>query len=172
MCCEFFNRSKVRDLGAAAACRCCQCGSAVNAALDRVQLSIPSVNAAFGRVHDGQVLPNVNCATWVQRHAAGHSIPNPLYQKNKDTFMVSLFFLERMMCCVFGLNAHLALWVHFLWEKFLLRGPLKTCPRHVFLTRTFDSQSALPKKTRTPLRCPCFFGADDGNRTHTISLEG
>ena len=84
-----------------------QRAAAVNAALDRVQLSIPSVNAAFGRVHDGQVLPNVNCATWVQRHAAGHSIPNPLYQKNKDTFMVSLFF-----------------------------------------------------------------GADDGNRTHTISLEG
>ena len=55
--------------------------------------------------------------------------------------------------------------------KFEQRSSLKMSRRDIFFTLGFDSQSVRPKNKGHPL-VSLFYGADDGNRTHTISLEG
>ena len=62
------------------------------------------------------------------------------------------------------LSSHLA-------ESFYLRGGLKTVRRTVFLT---PCSIPITRITKNRHRLGvCFYrGADDGNRTHTISLEG
>ncbi len=48
----------------------------------------------------------------------------------------------------------------------------KNSPQDCFLNALFDSHHLFAAKRKDAKRRLYLFGADDGNRTHTISLEG
>ena len=85
--------------------------------------------------------------------------------------MILLKFWVEIRCC--GAEKYklprLLRRVHSL--TYQLRGALKTSHCDVFLTGC-SIPDPLSQKVKAPQMGAFLFGADDGNRTHTISLEG